>query len=506
MTTPGVTLTPAQMAVVHRILDARGTGARIVIKGYAGTGKSTVLRLLADLLPDAAFVAPTNKAARRLRELGVPQATTLHVRFFRVTSFIFYKGQQLALAQAQPQMRADIAQLNPAASTAEIEELVDALIALLGTTPIYAAAELSHPPALVVVDEAGMVPASDVEKMRQAAPEATFVFIGDGFQLAPVAPGEADADWFHDAEADIELTEIHRTALGSPITALATAIRSVGVPCWPFLVPVGFLPTLPWSAFVAAGGQVITWKNETRQCAAAAWRRAAGRTSGLPMVDDVLLVRRSAGGTGFTKGTVAAVADCDGFTFLMRTEAGDELRGYLAPALLVPGPKAPAEYKAWTADDRDALAQWHELRSDVQVQRAKLQEQLTHAALDLQTALDGLTLAKGAKAQRAQRARLVALQELYGSIAEELKALPVAVDAIYACAVTAHAAQGSEWPLVAVINERGGRTDKEPTEAQRRWLYTAVTRAKSQLFILPGGAADTWLTDGGCWAPVVTHG
>lgn len=52
----------------------------------------------------------------------------------------------------------------------------------------------------------------------------------------------------------------------------------------------------------------------------------------------------------------------------------------------------------------------------------------------------------------------------------------------YAYAVTAHKAQGSEWGSVIVqFNEKDL---SQPNENRMRWMYTAVTRAKEKLFIV----------------------
>lgn len=48
----------------------------------------------------------------------------------------------------------------------------------------------------------------------------------------------------------------------------------------------------------------------------------------------------------------------------------------------------------------------------------------------------------------------------------------------YAYAITCHKSQGSEWPSIAVINETCDIWD------QKRWLYTAATRASKELLIV----------------------
>jgi hypothetical protein len=51
----------------------------------------------------------------------------------------------------------------------------------------------------------------------------------------------------------------------------------------------------------------------------------------------------------------------------------------------------------------------------------------------------------------------------------------------YAYAITVHKAQGSEWDKVIIADDRMKISDPV---FRRRWLYTAVTRAKSQLMII----------------------
>ena len=56
-----------------------------------------------------------------------------------------------------------------------------------------------------------------------------------------------------------------------------------------------------------------------------------------------------------------------------------------------------------------------------------------------------------------------------------------ALHAKYAYAVTGHKAQGGEWPTVFVLMEGPYGT----RDAHLRWLYTAVTRAREHLYLVP---------------------
>jgi ATP-dependent exoDNAse (exonuclease V) alpha subunit len=54
-------------------------------------------------------------------------------------------------------------------------------------------------------------------------------------------------------------------------------------------------------------------------------------------------------------------------------------------------------------------------------------------------------------------------------------------------ALTCHKAQGSEWDCVLVYDEGVGSGVMRDPMMRRRWLYTAVTRAKEQLLWVVGG-------------------
>lgn len=55
------------------------------------------------------------------------------------------------------------------------------------------------------------------------------------------------------------------------------------------------------------------------------------------------------------------------------------------------------------------------------------------------------------------------------------------LQADYGYALTVHKAQGSQWPSVVVYDD--GFAKREPTN-RNRWLYTAITRAEKQLYIV----------------------
>ena len=150
--------------------------------GYAGTGKTTLARHVADSVDsDVLFAAFTGKAALVLREKGCAEASTIHSLIYRSrgsgeTGPRFVVNRQSAAAKAK----------------------------------------------LLVIDECSMV---DEDLGRDLLSFGTPVLVlGDPAQLPPVK----GAGYFTEHEPDAMLTEVHRQAQGDPIIALSIRVREGG--------------------------------------------------------------------------------------------------------------------------------------------------------------------------------------------------------------------------------------------------------------------------------------
>jgi len=76
-----------QQFAFKTVLARHASGANLtVIKGAAGTGKTTLLSRLVSRFRDAIIVAPTNRAAKVLRSKEVYAAQTIHKAFYEVVS------------------------------------------------------------------------------------------------------------------------------------------------------------------------------------------------------------------------------------------------------------------------------------------------------------------------------------------------------------------------------------------------------------------------------------
>jgi exodeoxyribonuclease V len=272
--------------------------------GPAGTGKTT----LAQHLPEALGVQPvygtfTGKAAHVLRSKGASPVSTIH-------SACYYPAADREAKEALEFMRQEIADLEETeAQLAELKhpEARLALVTGLGWATVmeFGAAldearesipELRaatrrlafewNPDSewsragLIVLDEVSMVNhklATDIE-----AYGVPVLVLGDPAQLPPVEGG----GYYTNAEPDFMLTEIHRTALDNPITALATRIRT-STDARLGLNREDFTPASVREAM--EHDQVICWSNRRRWALITAIRKVRGYPEGEPTAGDRIM-------------------------------------------------------------------------------------------------------------------------------------------------------------------------------------------------------------------------
>lgn len=75
-------LTEEQKSVVRQIVQGRNAHQIQTLGGYAGTGKTTVINTLAEVLKGYAICAYTGKAANVLRKKGM-EASTIHSLIYK---------------------------------------------------------------------------------------------------------------------------------------------------------------------------------------------------------------------------------------------------------------------------------------------------------------------------------------------------------------------------------------------------------------------------------------
>lgn len=166
--------------LIMKWLNSEGAGPTFALSGYAGTGKTTLARIIADEVgqDNTVFCAYTGKAASILHEKGCQNSGTIHSYLYKL--------------DGKNQDGSPIFKRVPKDESA-----------------FYHA-------RLVVCDEYSMLPNEILDDIISTSRK--ILFLGDPFQLPPVR-GE------NKIKADYMLTDVQRQALESPIIRYATKVR-----------------------------------------------------------------------------------------------------------------------------------------------------------------------------------------------------------------------------------------------------------------------------------------
>lgn len=180
-------LSSDQKKAIDDLVDAINRGERVlVLKGPAGTGKTTLSIALSNVLADLGwsvrYMATTGKAANRLCQVVGARVTTIHKALFKTVK-ITEKG--IPIFDDPQDMSGG------------------------GRVALFC-------------DEGSMIGKRLYDRMiPHIGANGILIIIGDDQQLPPVAD-KWGPDWSH---ATAELTQIHRQAKGNPILDVATAVR-----------------------------------------------------------------------------------------------------------------------------------------------------------------------------------------------------------------------------------------------------------------------------------------
>lgn len=406
--------------------------------GYAGTGKSTVLKLVLDSLslkhqmivragdgePAEGGVVTatfTGKAALVLRQKGTP-ARTIH-------SLIYSVIESTEAEIKQQEERIEALEAEQAVSTWDTIDR-DAKIQAAKNTlsqmkkPRFALNPLS--PAkfadLIVLDEVSMV-GDEMAKDLLSFGRPVLV-LGDPGQLPPIH-GEGA---FTKQEPDVMLTEIHRQAAESAIIRLATAARTQQpIACGSYSDSVAVLPKgMILAEQMLKARQVIVGKNATRRDLNNQLRRAAGFVNGaLPTGPaEKIICLKNQNDIGLVNG------------------------GFVSLDNIKPDAKNDMAFSAEvTMLDLEEPGREGGKKRRLRIYAGHF---LDHFQFD---------------PERGER---------------DWKMRKSLVEVTYGWAITCHKAQGSQWENVVVWDDGLGQTPLD----RARWLYTAITRAETGLVLL----------------------
>ena len=474
----GHTPTPGQRKAIdalERLLNSNRPRSTLVLKGYAGTGKTTLVGALVKVLRGlghpAVLLAPTGRAANVLSGYAQAQASTIHRRVYKT------EGEDdgyLALAVA-PNKETD---------------------------------------TLFVVDEASMIGTSsggdrlfgDRNLLQDLADHVfsgrgnKLLLIGDPAQLPPVGDERSPAldvkllHEVHDLTAgSVELTEVVRQADASGILVNATALRGVLARYnegEEKVVPVFQLnedpsrksqDESPKEGAMAFEDVVRVEGHDLQDALESAYGRGG--------VDSVCLICRSNKRAYLFNQQVRARIQ----GYEEELCAGDRLMVvknnyyWATPANGKGKPELIANGEAVEVLAVKGLEEKHGFRfARLDIAWHNGQER---RELEVMVLLDVLTAETPAlpSPRMKELANAVLANILSRNRRERFKALQDdpyvnALQVKYAYAVTCHKAQGGQWPTVFV--DQGYVTEEMINAEYVRWLYTAVTRASDKLYLL----------------------
>jgi exodeoxyribonuclease-5 len=238
--------------------------------GYAGTGKTTLARHLAEGVDgDVLFAAFTGKAAQVLRSKGAKKASTIHSLIYRP------RGEE----------------------TVEDEETGKKNI--LPTFSLNRQSPVSKAD-LIIIDECSMV---DEELGRDLMSFGTPILVlGDPGQLPPVSGG----GFFTEHEPDILLEEVHRQARDNPIIELAQMVREGReIMIGDYGTTAKIIPkSKVTSELVMEADQVLVGTNKTRRSYNMRLRELNDFDGPLPAAGDKLVCLRNDNTKGLLNGSL----------------------------------------------------------------------------------------------------------------------------------------------------------------------------------------------------------
>lgn len=382
--------------------------------GYAGTGKTTLARhIAASLGINPAYAAYSGKAASVLRRKGCHGASTIHSLIYIPQEKSREELQQLEAELASGEVDADEWATKIAEARAEL---------LRPEFRINEDSLLNHAP-LLILDEVSMVNAKIAADLESFG--VRILCLGDPAQLPPVEGG----GYYTDALPDTLLTDVHRSALDSPVTRLATAARQSDDPYHGVEGMDGDSGRTTEKLSLSSFDQVIVGTNKTRWNLINRMRKQPGSA---PQIGERILT--------LANNPEADVLNGEQFTVLA---ADDRAHGYSYQLLVETEGGDVRQLEVWRDGFRDAAGE----------RDAKFKGRRGKAAAA--TFAHAIT---AHKAQGSQWGRVLVIDE----------------SGVFA------------WMTSKELREAGQRPEvarAEGAKQARRWFYTALTRASEQVVV-----------------------
>jgi len=426
-----------------------------ILKGYAGTGKTTIISALVNVLPRlnkrSVLLAPTGRAAKVMGSYSGRNALTIHKKIYRKKS----------------------------AATLEMD---------------FDIAENLHENTLFIIDEASMISTegftyysdgllSDLIRYVRSGKNCTLMLVGDTAQLPPVGLENSPAlnEEFVEAEFGLtsfsyELTDVVRQNKHSGILFNATKIRNEirldeEFPEYQFpkFITQGYNDIFKMTGERLIEGLHYAYnKYEIENCMVICRSNKSANLYNKHIRNQILFRDEE-----ITGGDIIMIVK-NNYYWLQQHD--EKHTGFIANGDMA------------TIKKVSNIHDMHGFRfADLYLE---FMDNNQGDAIRCRVLLDSLHV-DAAQLPREQA------QELYQSIAkdyEEIYSKKDRMEAIkkdpyynalqikFAYAITCHKAQGGQWPLVFV--DQGYLIDEMLNTEFLRWLYTGITRATKELFLV----------------------
>ena len=431
--------------------------ACFVLKGYAGTGKTTSVAALVKALPKfglkSALLAPTGRAAKVMSNYTGQKALTIHKKIYRKKSAVSMD----MIFQLAP----NLAQ-NTVFIVDEASMIADEWSTQNGSSFLGDLLEFVFQPA------------------ADGKPKNCFLlFVGDTAQLPPVGSVDSPAlnpeyltSNFQLAVTAVELTEVVRQEKKSGILANATMLRQLintfeDEPEWPKFTTKGYKDIFRMTGLKFVEGLEYAYGKYSLENSLVVCRsnksanlynnqirsRLLYRDEELTGGDYIMVVRNNYFWLPDDNET-AFIANGD-MAKIIRVRRDEERHGFRF-----------AEVTLELVDFPDVGAITCKVLLDMlQIESPNLPYEASKRLYE------GLLLDYEHIVNRKERMLAIKQDPYYNAL--QIK---------FAYAVTCHKAQGGQWDAVFV--DQGFLTEDMVDLDFMRWLYTAVTRAKKELFLV----------------------
>ena len=448
--------TPGQTHVIGSIsefISSDQEDSMFILKGYAGTGKTSLVSALVKVLPrfriGSILMAPTGRAAKVLAAYSGKQAHTIHRTIYRI--FTGTDGS-VSMNLAQNKQRNTLFIVDEASMISDATSY---------DRELFAGSRLLE----------------DLITFVRSGEKCRLILIGDSAQLPPVGLTDSPAidlsylkaSFRMKAEAE-EMTEVVRQAEDSGILENATRIRDLirrKITDPPFFSALGFKDVKAINGIELEDALHTAYSSGARE-------------------ETLVICRSNKRANIFNKEIRQRIMGYDG-----ELNAGDLLMAVKNNYYWL-----PEDSKAGFIANGDMLEILRVRKTfelfgfrfaDVQLRMVDFPEEKD---MDVRILLDTLNV-EGPALSRTD------LQRLYDEVMKDFMDIPSrternkkvrehpcfnAIQVKFAYALTCHKAQGGQWKHVFV--EQGYLTDAMINIEFMRWLYTAVTRARTTLHLV----------------------